>query len=78
MQSHTIPTYTTHSIHLGPCLDQHTACDLAAILGSEVERGALELRGQGTESMIWGKRGTRWGGGKLTKRAAGAYRVNTG
>ena len=31
-------------IHLGTCLDQHPACGLVAIPGSEMERGVLALR----------------------------------
>jgi len=47
IQSYTVPTHVILSIHLGPCFDQHPACGLAAILGSEMERGVLVLRGRG-------------------------------
>jgi len=49
IQSQTMTTYITQSIHLGPCLDQHPACGLVAILGSVMERGGLG-RGVG---MLW-------------------------
>ena len=44
IQSHTMPTHFILSIHLGPCLEQHPACDLVATRGSEMERGVLALR----------------------------------
>ena len=37
-----MPTHVILCIHLGPCLDQHPACDLVAMLGSQMEGGALE------------------------------------
>ena len=41
---HTVITHVIYSISLGPCLDQHPACGLVAIRGSEMERGGLVLR----------------------------------
>jgi len=49
-------TYTIQSIHLGPCLDQHTACGLVAIPGSEMERGDLVLREGMGGGMLWEER----------------------
>ena len=42
---YSIETHTILYIHIGPCLDQHPACGIMAPPGSDMERGALELRG---------------------------------
>jgi len=60
-----MPTHTILSIHLGPCLDQHTACGLAAIPGSAMERGVEALRVGGV--ALGGKRGVVW-----TRKVTGA------
>ena len=51
-----MPTHTILSIHLGPCLDQHTACGLMTTRGGEMEWGGLVLRAwvaMGGESGGW-------------------------
>ena len=50
-----MPTYLVQSIHLGPCLDQRTACALVAIRGSAVERGVFGLRALGYNERLWGR-----------------------
>ena len=65
IQSHTMPTHAILSIHLGPCFDQHAACGLVAIRGSEMERGPLVLQG--------GRGGGALGGREVSdKRDGGA------
>jgi len=51
-----VPTHFILSIHLGPCLDQHPACGLVAIVGSDMERGPLVL-GLRTWVLWEGERG---------------------
>jgi len=57
-------THFILSIHLGPCLDQHPACDLVATLGCGVERGELVLRENGRgKHDLGGARGVASGRG---------------
>ena len=61
-----MPTHFILSIHLGTCLDQHPACGLVAIPGSEMERGALELRaGGGRGGALGGESSVKEGRGGI-------------
>jgi len=68
-----MPTHLILSIHLGPCLDQHPAYGLVAILGSVMERVVLGL--QLGEDALEVERGVAWKRGakyrKLTEAATG-------